>query len=76
MKPFTCPVCVGTGMVSAGFYSNGLSTSTSPESCRSCAGTGIVWSGISDPVLEKVWDNPADDIFDGPRIVNPSQFTA
>ena len=63
-------------MVSAGFYSNGLSTSTSSESCRSCAGTGIVWSGISDPVLEKVWDNPEDDMFDGPRIVNPSQFTA
>lgn len=47
-KPFTCPVCVGRGFVSGGFYSSTgntwVSSTTAPDTCRSCKGTGVVWS--------------------------------
>lgn len=47
-KPFTCPVCMGRGFVSGGFYSSTgnswVTTTTAPEECRSCKGTGVVWS--------------------------------
>lgn len=47
-KPFTCPVCMGRGFVSGGFYSSTgnswVTTTTAPDTCRSCNGTGVVWS--------------------------------
>lgn len=43
-----CPVCKGTGRVPAGFYSVGItysSTSTLPyETCRSCGGKGYIYA--------------------------------
>ena len=46
MVPHRCPVCDGRGLLSAGFYSQGASTSdtTAWEACRSCSGGGIVWA--------------------------------
>lgn len=47
--PHRCPVCNGTGMVSAGFYSRASDQPTStaystvPETCRSCDGKGVLW---------------------------------
>jgi len=52
-KPHKCPVCAGTGNVTAGFYNStnvidGVLHFTTGglghETCRSCGGTGIVWS--------------------------------
>lgn len=47
-KPFTCPVCIGRGFVSGGFYNSTgnswVTTTTAPEPCRSCNETGAVWS--------------------------------
>ena len=41
-----CPVCLGTGTVSNGFYSSTTgswsSTDTGVEDCRSCFGTGVI----------------------------------
>lgn len=46
-KPYTCPVCDGTGKVPNGFYNRTGRTwttgSTQPEICKSCNGEGIVW---------------------------------
>lgn len=41
-RPWRCPVCEGRGSVPAGFYTNGISTSTSNEKCRSCE-DGVIW---------------------------------
>jgi hypothetical protein len=47
LKPYTCPVCGGTGFVQQGFYSQTSgtwsTTSISTEKCRSCGGTGVLW---------------------------------
>lgn len=47
MKPHTCPVCSGNGLVPNGFYSQTLrtwsTTTVTPEMCKTCTGTGIVW---------------------------------
>ncbi|MCK9281538.1 MAG: hypothetical protein M0P71_13010 [Melioribacteraceae bacterium] len=47
VKPYTCPICGGNGLVPNGFYNQTSgqwgTTSTTPETCRSCNGTGIVW---------------------------------
>ena len=50
MKPYKCPICNGTGIVSGGFYlsTNGYSTSSSTsEVCQQCQGSGIIW-GVED----------------------------
>ena len=47
-----CPVCNGTGHVSAGFYeSDGYAWVSSGgwEVCRPCSGTGVVWHDESKP---------------------------
>ena len=45
--PYRCPICLGNGIVSRGFYNSTSgqwsTTDISPEICRSCNGTGIVW---------------------------------
>ena len=47
VKPYTCPVCGGNGLVPNGFYNqttgNWSSTDATPETCRSCGGLGVVW---------------------------------
>lgn len=47
MKPFKCPICNGTKLVSGGFYISsmgGAGTSyAATESCKQCNGTGIIW---------------------------------
>jgi len=46
MKPYTCPVCGGRGIVPAGFYTSVgyySTTGNTTEHCRSCSGTGIIW---------------------------------
>lgn len=45
MIPHRCPICNGTCSVPAGFYTCGVSASTSPEPCRACKGTGVIWAG-------------------------------
>ena len=46
-QPFLCPVCLGSQVVTNGFYgqTSGVwsTASTDNEQCRTCAGTGIVW---------------------------------
>lgn len=47
-RPFKCPVCDGTGLVSrppdvAGDQQSWGGTSAGPWSCRACGGAGIVW---------------------------------
>lgn len=41
-----CPVCMGRGFVSGGFYSSvgqtWVSSTTLPEECRSCQGKGYI----------------------------------
>ena len=75
MRPFTCPVCVGTGMVSAGFYLNGMATSTNPETCRSCAGTGIVWSGVEPVIAPEPQIVSFGPLFAGNTTYDPSRET-
>ena len=46
--PHACAVCMGTGLVPAGFYSRTSTTwsgsATAPaERCRACGGTGVLW---------------------------------
>jgi len=45
--PFRCPVCLGKGIVSSGFYDVSTqywtTSDTSFITCRTCLGTGIVW---------------------------------
>ena len=68
MKPYKCPICHGTGIVSGGFYlsTSGYFTSTSTtEMCRQCQGSGIVW-GVEDYDCESLVSNtlgeaPKDD---------------
>ena len=49
-RPYTCPVCQGHGLVSAGFYlitadqKTYSSSSSGPEPCRACQGTGIIYT--------------------------------
>lgn len=45
-KPYKCPVCIGRGFVSNGFYSftsNVWISTGGTEPCRTCGGTGVVW---------------------------------
>lgn len=47
-KPYKCPVCEGTGIVSrpphvAGDVKYWADSSSGPYPCRTCQGTGIVW---------------------------------
>lgn len=46
-KPFTCPVCLGNGLVAIGFYNQvggaWVTSGIQPETCRSCKGSGVVW---------------------------------
>ena len=48
-QPFTCPICLGRGNVSGGFYNGcgeySISASTM-EQCRQCKGTGIIWNTL------------------------------
>ncbi len=49
LLPYCCPVCLGKGLVEAGFYlvapnQTHTSSSAALEKCKSCSGTGIVWS--------------------------------
>ncbi len=68
-KPYTCPVCNGTGLVPNGFYNNiygfGVTSDLTPETCRSCTGTGLVW--------DKSEDN-TELVFDGSNYI-PVTFT-
>lgn len=44
--PYTCPICGGNGLVSAGFYNkvgDSWASSQTTEACRSCSGTGVLW---------------------------------
>ena len=45
-EPHRCPVCLGKGIVPAGFYLSATDAitvgSTAPETCKSCQGSGIV----------------------------------
>jgi hypothetical protein len=51
-RPYACPVCLGRGIVPAGFYSLADSLSgTAPDKCRTCLGTGIIWG--RDDLQEK-----------------------
>ena len=46
IRPYTCPVCGGSGVVPHGFYELlecWSSANTSQETCRTCHGTGVVW---------------------------------
>lgn len=47
LTPHRCPVCGGTGLVPAGFYSQTdyqwITTDATQKYCRTCGGTGIVW---------------------------------
>lgn len=48
-KPYTCPVCNGSGQVPFEFYNPPAPHSTSitapagPTTCRSCGGAGVLW---------------------------------
>ena len=68
MKAVLCPVCNGTGQVSAGFYSRGGDcpywvSSGGFELCRSCEGKG--WVEVHEeyycsyPMLE-LWPEPME----------------
>lgn len=50
--PHQCPVCLGNGQVSAGFYNQVTGvwsgTTTAFETCRSCGGSGVVWEPVFD----------------------------
>ena len=56
MKAVLCPVCVGVGKVSGGFYNQGgdfpywVESATGPEICRGCAGKGWVEVGGNSDV--------------------------
>jgi len=61
MKPYCCPVCLGKGIVSGGFYNSPpycdqVSTSTT-EQCRQCSGQGIIWANDDEsPTKERRHD--------------------
>lgn len=47
--PHLCPVCLGHGIVSSGFFARTAdvrewSSTATTEPCRPCLGTGILWS--------------------------------
>ena len=54
MTPHRCPVCNGSGLVLAGFYSPPATSSLSDPMCRSCNGSGVLWE--MNPVsIPTVW---------------------
>ena len=50
LKPYTCPVCNGNGLVPNGFYNqtsgHWSTTNASPEKCRACDGRGLVYAWL------------------------------
>jgi DnaJ-class molecular chaperone len=52
-RPYSCPVCLGRGFVTTGFYQSVMTptfiSAGGTEECHACKGTGIVWSPENIP---------------------------
>lgn len=64
MRPYICPICNSTGIVSGGFYFsvNGYCSSTNAtEMCRQCNGSGVIW-GVEDYDHEGLVSNTFEEV--------------
>lgn len=83
MKPYCCPVCNGSGLVSrpphiAGDLNQWVDTGTAPYTCKACSGSGIVWGQEETyaPLIgwEKLGFKFEPDPYPKPNPINPTPF--
>lgn len=58
-----CPICLGKGVVSPGFYETGaysLTTGWIDEKCRSCNGSGVLYDPVPSQNIKRAIAGPAD----------------